>query len=132
MDFTRNKRKIARYRGFSSFKFEETGSFLITDVELIKTDLMNHIFTRRGERVMMPTYGTSIPDLVFDPLDEDLVETVSDEIRSVVDFDPRVSLISLDVVPDYDNNLLTASLAVFYIELNVSDSFNFNIILNEL
>jgi phage baseplate assembly protein W len=81
---------------------------------------------------MMPTYGTSIPDLVFDPLDEDLVETVSDEIRSVVDFDPRVSLISLDVVPDYDNNLLTASLAVFYIELNVSDSFNFNIILNEL
>ena len=132
MDFTKNKKKISKYRGFSSYNFEVNNTFLVTDVELIKTDLMNHIFTRKGERLMMPNFGTLIPDLAFEITDADLIETVIDEITMVVNFDPRVELISLDVTPDYDNNKLTAALSVLYIELNVSDSFNFNIITNDI
>lgn len=132
MDFTNNNKKISRYRGFSSYNFEQNGTFSITDVDLIKTDLMNHIFTRTGERVMMPTYGTIIPDLIFEPLDADMVETVTDEINMVINFDPRVEMISLDVTPNFDTHTLTAALTVRYVELNVSDSFNFNIIFNDL
>ena len=71
------------YRGYSSFEFEATGSFKINDVELIKLDLLNHIFTRRGERVMMPRFGTIIPDLVFEPLDDETIEIV-DVINSAL------------------------------------------------
>ena len=34
--------------------------FSITDIELIKQDLFNHFYTRQGERLMNPTYGTII------------------------------------------------------------------------
>lgn len=115
------------YRGFSSFEYEAEGTFRVVDVELVKLDLLNHIFTRRGERVMMPNFGTSIPDLVFEPLDEETLEILESELRAVFDFDPRVALINLSLEPQYDNNTVTAGATLRYIELDVTDLMNLNI-----
>lgn len=115
------------YRGFSSFEFQKNKSFVLTDIELVKLDLLNHIFTRKGERVMMPDFGTLIPDLVFEPLDNETLTTLEDELRSVFVYDPRVSILSLNLEPDYDKNLVMVRSELQFIELNVSSSFNFNI-----
>jgi len=115
------------YRGYSSFEFEQTGSFKINDVELIKLDLLNHIFTRRGERVMMPRFGTSIPDLVFEPLDEETLETLESELRLVMDYDPRVELIELDIIENADGNSITAGIRIRCVELDVVELMNLNI-----
>ena len=123
--------RTSRYRGYSSLQFEKTGSFVLTDMDLIKSDLINHIFTRKGERVMMPTFGTEIPDLVFEPLDEDLVEIVKDELETVFNFDPRVSIVALQVEPIFKQNAIYVEARLRYIELNVVGDFNFNIIFNE-
>ncbi len=115
------------YRGFSSFEFENTGSFKINDIELIKLDLLNHIFTRRGERVMMPTFGTIIPDLVFEPLDEETIDQLESELRLVFDYDPRVELLDLVVTPDIDGNAVTAAARILCIELDTVELMNLNI-----
>ncbi len=115
------------YRGFSSFEFENTGSFRINDIELIKLDLLNHIFTRRGERVMMPTFGTIIPDLVFEPLDEETIDQLESELREVFDYDPRVELLDLVVTPDIDSNAVTAAVRILCIELDTVELMNLNI-----
>ena len=62
------------YKGYSSFEFQARDTFLLTDVELVKLDLLNHIFTRRGERVKMAQFGTRIPDLAFEPLDQETLD----------------------------------------------------------
>jgi len=64
----------------------------IYDKNLVKRDLLNHIFTRRGERVMNPTFGTSIHDLLFEPFNESLKDRIISEIREVIDAEPRVRL----------------------------------------
>lgn len=115
------------YRGYSSFEFEATGSFKINDVELIKLDLLNHIFTRRGERVMMPRFGTIIPDLVFEPLDEETIDVVDSELRGVFDYDPRVELLQMDIAPNYDNNAVTAQCKIRCIELDTTELMDLNI-----
>jgi len=115
------------YRGFSSFEFENTGSFKINDIELIKLDLLNHIFTRRGERVMMPTFGTIIPDLVFEPLDEETLDQLESELRLVFDYDPRVELLDLVVTPNIDSNAVTAAARLLCIELDTVELMNLNI-----
>ncbi len=115
------------YRGYSSFEFERIKQFELTDVELVKMDLLNHIFTRRGSRVMMPTFGTVIPDLVFEPLDEQTTEILEDELRSVFDFDPRVETVSLDLVVQEDQYTVTVAVQLFYVELDIIDSFELNI-----
>ena len=115
------------YKGYSSFEFESTGSFKINDVELIKLDLLNHIFTRRGERVMMPRFGTIIPDLVFEPLDEETLDILESELRLVFEYDPRVELLELNVIPQPDSNSVTAAARIRCIELDTVELMNLNI-----
>lgn len=119
------------YKGFSFFEYEKTGSFLITDVELVKLDLLNHIFTRRGDRIRQVQFGTSIPDIVFENITDDLIEDVYDELESVFNFDPRVKLISLEVTPSADENSITASVTIRYVELDFTETLNLNIIVEE-
>lgn len=115
------------YKGYSSFEFEATGSFKIIDIELVKLDLLNHIFTRRGERVHMPRFGTTIPDLVFEPLDEETLDVLEGELTFVFEYDPRVELLNLDLIPDMDNNSVTAAVRLLYVELDTEDLMNLNI-----
>lgn len=123
----KNNNRRGLYRGFSTYQFEATKSFKLRDVELVKMDLLNHIFTRRGERVMMPNFGTMIPEAIFEPLTSDLVTMVTEEIVKVVEYDPRVNLINIQSTPDFDNSSLTVAVELFYIELNLVDNFELNI-----
>lgn len=118
---------MALYKGFSSHEFARNKSFAINDVELVKLDLLNHIFTDRGSRVMMPTYGTQIPTLVFEPLDSEVLTIIEDELREVFDADPRVELVTLDIRAATDDQSVTASAKLDYIELEITDDFELNI-----
>lgn len=115
------------YRGFSFFEYESSKKFQVTDFECVKMDLLNHIFTRKGERVMMPSFGTIIQDLTFEPLDDDVLETLREEVEYVIDYDPRVSLINLELNPSYDTNTVTVAARLFYVELNTVDDMYLNI-----
>lgn len=115
------------YRGYSSFEFQKNKTFRVQDIDLVNLDLLNQIYTQRGSRVMMPTFGTLIPSLTFEPLDTDTIEAVQDELVTVFTFDPRVKLLNMSVIPDYDNNSLAVTALLQYIELNLVQPFNLNI-----
>lgn len=115
------------YKGFISNKFDYTKTFKSYDIELVKTDLLNHIFTRRGERVMMPNFGTTIPEMVFDQLTSDLVGDIREQVQMVIEYDPRVSLLNMEATADYDRQLIYVSARILYVELNVTDNFEFNV-----
>ena len=115
------------YRGYSSYEYQNNKSFSLTDIELVKLDLLNHIFTRKGERVMMPNFGTRIPDLAFEPLDNYTLSILDEDLRAVFAFDPRVELIALNIIPIPDNNLVIASAKLLYVELNMQGSLDINI-----
>lgn len=115
------------YKGYSSFEFQSNDTFLLTDVELVKLDLLNHIFTRRGERVKMPTFGTRIPDLAFEPLDQETLDILYEDLVLVFDFDPRVETESITITPDFDASSVEARARLRYIELAVVDTLDLNI-----
>ncbi len=115
------------YIGFSSYEFQKNKTFLLTDIPLIELDLLNQIFTRRGSRVMMPTFGTRIPELVFEPLDETTISDIENELLTVFNFDPRVSLLNLTVTPNFSTNSVSAVAILNYVELNLTQPFQLNI-----
>ena len=119
--------KAGLYKGYSSHEFDRTKSFKLNDFELVKMDLLNHIFTRNGERVMMPTFGTEIPDLVFEPLDNEMLDTLYDELAYVFEYDPRVDQLELTVTPDYDNNAVFVAAKLFYVEFKFTDTLELRI-----
>lgn len=115
------------YRGFSSANLGVNRNFALSNVDLVKQDLLNHIYTARGDRVMMPSFGTRIPLLAFEPNDENTRLIVETDLREVFTYDPRVKLISLNVFSLDDNNAIIALADLMYIELNVTDTLRLEI-----
>lgn len=111
------------YKGFSSAQWLSAGqkSFATANIETVKYDLYNHIFTEKGERVMMPNFGTRIPSLVFEQNDEVTLEIIREDLIEVFNYDPRVRLLNLEVVPLMDNNAIVAFADLLYVEFNVQD-----------
>lgn len=115
------------YRGYSTYEYQQKKRFNLTDIELVKLDLLNHIYTRKGERVMMPNFGTRIPDLAFEPMDQITLDILEEDLRAVFAFDPRVRLLELRITPYYDEYTVIASARLLYIELNITGLLDLNI-----
>lgn len=124
--------KVGLYKGFSSVSFDVKKTFKIYDIECVKADLLNHIFTRKGERVMMPDFGTGIPDLTFEPIDEITISSLREELTYVFDYDPRVELLNLVINTNIDENSIDATATLRYVELDLVDNLNINIEFREI
>lgn len=120
-----------RYHGFSSKQYlRRKQSMTLTEVALVKQDLMNHIFTRRGERRMNPNFGTDIPDMVFEQIDDDAIRVIRSEMERVFALDPRVAVVDMAVHALPDMNTIVASAVLQYLELDAVDRLDLQIEFN--
>jgi phage baseplate assembly protein W len=92
------------FRGYSTIDAERTMSWVLTDIDLIKRDLLNHFMTRLGERVMRPTFGSRIWDLLDEQLTPDIRQEIIEDAVRICQSDPRVRLIRTIVV-DFDQGV---------------------------
>jgi len=79
---------MAIYRGFSTI--DATKKFKLTDIDLVKRDLLNNFSIRKGEKLMNPKYGTIIWNCLFEPLTPDLQLAIQTDVQNIVSNDPRV------------------------------------------
>jgi phage baseplate assembly protein W len=107
------------YRGFSTVS-ADTENFALYDFQLIKQDLLNHFYTRQGERLMNPEYGTVIWDLLYEPLTEELKEIVVQNVNQIVNYDPRISATQVIVTP-YESGLQIECILT-YLPYNISQT----------
>jgi phage baseplate assembly protein W len=91
-------------KGFSSVDNTNPGSRLY-DFDLIKQDIINQFKTKRGERVMNPTFGSIIWDLLMEPLTDRVRDALTADIESICNSDPRVTPTQMDLT-EYDNGYL--------------------------
>ena len=115
------------YKGISFFRYQYDKSLVLTDIVLVKQDLYNHIFTRYGDRVKMKKFGCKLPDLLFEQLIDEVVFEIELEIRQVIQYDPRVELVNLEVTPFYDKGTVYVIADLRYIELDIIDRFDLNL-----
>ena len=71
--------------------------YTLTDIELIKRDILNQFYTVPGERVMLPQYGSTIPLLLMDPFDTITEDAIIQDVIRVIQSETRVQLINIDV-----------------------------------
>jgi phage baseplate assembly protein W len=111
-------------------EYPGNNTFKVTDIPLVERNLLNHIFTKKGSRKMMPTFGTIIPTLLFETMTDVVIEQVKSDLTAVVAYDPRVKLKKMSVIPNYDTSTLTCSMDLYYIELNVTKNMEFHLEFN--
>ena len=114
---------MAMYRGFSTLEGDFSSSRL-EDTELIKRGLLNSFAIRKGEKVGNPGYGSSVLDLVMEPLTEEVKNMLLAEVTATIALDPRVSLQQL-VIDEYANGL-QAQINLIYVQTNKSESLVIN------
>ena len=116
------------YRGMSFINYKNNKTLSLSAIDLVKQDLLNHIYTRRGERKMMPTFGTRIPDMLFEQLDDITMGIIQEDLLTVIDYDPRVEFVpngifetGVEITPLYDENAIIATVNLYYIELDLKE-----------
>jgi phage baseplate assembly protein W len=108
---------ITRYRGFSTI--DQFKKFRLTDLELIKRDLLNHFALRKGEKLMNPEFGSIIWSMLFEPLTPDVKALVVEDIQRIVSYDPRVRIDN--VLVDQFEYGLQVQLEMTFLPDNLSD-----------
>ncbi len=110
---------IAVYKGFSTVN-NNFGNSKLTDTDLIKRDLLNHFAVRKGEKLMNGEFGTSLRDLIMDPLTDETKAIVIQEVNAVIEADPRVRSegITLD---EYESGLRIEMIVRYVIDNQVEN-----------
>jgi phage baseplate assembly protein W len=71
--------------------------YTLTNIDIVKRDILNQFATPMGSRVMLPGFGTRIYDYLFDPFDDYTKNAIIEDAVRVVSDDPRVALEQIDV-----------------------------------
>jgi phage baseplate assembly protein W len=78
---------------------------VLKDEAAIKQAIINLLLTNRGERFFDSRIGSSLSELLFEPLDFGTASLVNTEIQNTLRFyEPRISILSLSTNPNFDNN----------------------------
>jgi phage baseplate assembly protein W len=83
----------------------------VVNVDSVITSIDNILRTRPGERVMLPSFGAGMQDLVFESTSQDVYDSLADAIKTAIErWDDRVIINSVDFFTVPDQNLLTVKM----------------------
>jgi len=73
----------------------------------IKSNLINLLLTYKGERVLNPQFGADLPRLLFEPINNDTLIKIENQIvTSVSTYIPEITITNIEITPDTDKNTI--------------------------
>ena len=115
-------RSAFTYKGFSSQ--ETKSSFKLYDINLVKQDIINHFYIRKGEKLMNPDFGTIIWDLLFEQFTEEVKKLITADVEQIINYDPRIAING--VVIDSTDMGIRIEADITYIPFNINERMTFN------
>ena len=83
----------------------------LSDTSAIARSIRNIVFTSPGEKFFNPDFGSRISESLFENVDDVSALAIEDEIKSsIINFEPRVNLLSTNVVPNPDDNEMNVTI----------------------
>ena len=98
------------------------------DVNAVKQSIKNLLLTKPYERPFHPELGSTLYGMLFEQmrpgLEMSLARTVEQQI---LNFEPRVDILNIDVTPDYDNNSYEFSIRFLIKGINEPQDLSLNL-----
>jgi phage baseplate assembly protein W len=110
------------YKGFSSS--EVSKNFKLYDINLVKQDLINHFYIRKGEKLENPEFGTVIWDMLFEPFTPDVKEIIAKDVEAIINYDPRFAVTEINIDSTDQGMRIQADLV--YIPFNITERMTLN------
>lgn len=81
------------------------------NMQAVMSSIDNILRTYRGERVMLPEFGSNLRNIVFEQIDDDLADFISRDIKDVIEiWDDRISVKEISFLPEPDSNAISLQL----------------------
>ena len=91
----------------------------LTNENAIARSIRNLVITDKGERFFNNNLGSRVSSLLFESLDDITASSVKDEIENTINnYEPRVELISVTAIPDYDSSELGIIIKYFIVGID--------------
>jgi|TARA_R110000868_G_scaffold376438_2_gene641290 phage baseplate assembly protein W len=113
---------MIKYRGFSTA--QNAKRYTLTDYQLAKQDLINHFRIRKGQKLMNPTFGCIIWDMLFEPLDESTQQIITEDINKIANYDPRLRVQQVAVTQEQHGFLI--QLSMYYVPNGQTETLSLN------
>lgn len=110
------------YKGFSSK--EANKNYKLYDIDLVKQDLINHFYIRKGEKLENPEFGTVIWDMLFEPFTPDVKEIIAKDVEDIVNYDPRFAVNEIQI--DSTDQGIRIQAELVYVPFNITEKMTFN------
>lgn len=95
--------------------------------DAIRTNLINYFLTGQGERYLNPSFGTTIRNLMFENIDQNMVDRVKSTVRrGLNEYFPRVVPTDFQVLGTPDTNTVTLLLRYAIQDTNIEDEVVIN------
>ena len=95
--------------------------------DAIRTNLINYFLTGQGERYLNPTFGTILRSLMFENINQDMVDRVKATVRrGLTEYFPRVIPTDFQVLGTPDTNTVTLLLRYAIRDTNIEDEVVIN------
>jgi len=67
------------------------------DADILRSSVLWIIMTRRGERVMLPEFGSDVPDSVFEQNDDELIALLTASVEdAIAQWDDRITFLGME------------------------------------
>lgn len=116
------QQRVTRTPNFIGFNTVDQPNppYSLTNIDIIKRDINNHFATPMGSRVMLPSFGSNIFNYLFDPFDQYTKDMIIEDAIRVIEEEPRVSLVSIDVFQE--DQALTIVMVLLFRPESITDS----------
>tara|TARA_R110000772_G_scaffold216569_2_gene327081 strand:+ start:454 stop:855 length:402 start_codon:yes stop_codon:yes gene_type:complete len=113
-------------KGFKDISMTFQNNPLNSDLIVLKNEtaiarsIRNIVYTLPGEKFFNPNFGSRVTRSLFENIDEILASNIRDEIAtSIVNYEPRVELKNVEVIPNYDNSSFDVIITYSIVGINV-------------
>jgi phage baseplate assembly protein W len=98
-----------------------------TSKDATRNNLINFFLTGQNERVFNTRFGSGIRNLLFENITVESIDTTREIIlQGLQIYFPQVEIRNLQLIPEYDQNLVTFELKYAVRETNISDELTIN------
>ena len=92
----------------------------LKDSSAIARSIRNIVFTQPGEKFFEPDFGSRVSESLFEIVDNASAVTIRDEIRSsIINYEPRVKLLDVVVIPNVDDNEMNVTVKYKIIGIDI-------------
>jgi phage baseplate assembly protein W len=131
-NITRNARQYSDLDLFFGKKTVGSDVNRVTDIQAVKRSLRNLVNLNTFEKPFHPEIAGGIREMLFEPMTPITAVVLTKKIEDVIEnFEPRVRLVSVRALPDFDRNIYNVAIE-FYVVNAPTELVDLSIMLERL